>query len=63
MSNGFYKRDYEDKSKQYGAIGVPEYWIIDPDRTCIRVGTLVDARTSSKTSPGCKLSSLLRFLN
>jgi Uma2 family endonuclease len=25
-----YKRDYVDKVQQYAAIGVPEYWIIDP---------------------------------
>jgi Uma2 family endonuclease len=37
-----YRRDYVEKPLQYAAIGVPEYWIIDPDRACIRVGTLVD---------------------
>jgi Uma2 family endonuclease len=35
-----YKRDYEVKPEQYAAIEVPEYWIIDPDREWIKVGTL-----------------------
>jgi Uma2 family endonuclease len=63
-----YKRDYEDKPKQYGAIAVPEYWIIDPDRACIRVGTLVDGSYQfqaftgkqtivSPTFPGLKLTA------
>jgi Uma2 family endonuclease len=63
-----YRRDYEDKPKQYGAIGVPEYWIIDPDRACIRVGTLVDGAYQfqdfagkqtivSPTFPGLKLTA------
>jgi Uma2 family endonuclease len=37
-----YKRDYEDKAKQYALIGVPEYWLIDPDRAWVKVGSLVD---------------------
>ncbi len=36
-----YKRDYQDKRDQYAAIGIPEYWIIDPEREWIMVGTLV----------------------
>ncbi len=24
------KRDYEDKRQEYGARGIPEYWIVDP---------------------------------
>ncbi len=38
-----YKRDYKDKRDQYAAIGIPEYWIVDPDREWIMVGTLVSA--------------------
>jgi Uma2 family endonuclease len=37
-----YQRDYIQKSRQYAAINVPEYWIIDPDRAWVRVGVLVD---------------------
>jgi Uma2 family endonuclease len=36
-----YKRDYQDKANQYAAIGVPEYWIIDPDRDVVSIGILV----------------------
>ncbi len=37
-----YKRDYERKPKEYAARGIPEYWLIDPDRAWVKVGTLVD---------------------
>lgn len=37
-----YQRDYQDKPRQYAAIGVPEYWLIDPDRAWVTVGTLSD---------------------
>jgi Uma2 family endonuclease len=36
-----YKRDYQDKAEQYAAIGVQEYWLIDPEREVILVGILV----------------------
>jgi Uma2 family endonuclease len=37
-----YKRDYQEKAEQYAGIGVLEYWLIDPTRNVILVGTLVD---------------------
>jgi Uma2 family endonuclease len=37
-----YKRDYEEKASQYAQIGVPEYWLIDPDRAIVAIGMLVD---------------------
>jgi Uma2 family endonuclease len=37
-----YKRDYEEKASQYAAIGVPEYWLIDPDRAIVAVGILAN---------------------
>jgi Uma2 family endonuclease len=37
-----YQRDYVQKPQQYAAIGVPEYWIIDPEREVILVGILTD---------------------
>jgi Uma2 family endonuclease len=35
-----YIRDYQNKRDQYAAIGIPEYWIIDPQREWVMVGTL-----------------------
>jgi Uma2 family endonuclease len=37
-----YKRDYQEKSKEYAARSISEYWIIDPDRALILVGILAD---------------------
>jgi Uma2 family endonuclease len=36
-----YRRDYQEKRDQYAAIGIPEYWIIDPEREWVMVGTLI----------------------
>jgi Uma2 family endonuclease len=36
-----YIRDYRDKRNQYASIAIPEYWIVDPDREWVMVGTLV----------------------
>ncbi len=63
-----YQRDYVDKPRQYAAINVPEYWIIDPDRAWVRVGVLVDGSyqfqnftgnqvIASPTFPGLKLTA------
>jgi Uma2 family endonuclease len=35
-------RDYQEKSREYAERGIPEYWIIDPDRLAVNVGSLVD---------------------
>lgn len=42
-----YIRDYVDKPQEYAAIGIPEFWIIDPDRSVVLVLTLVDGRYDS----------------
>ena len=39
-----YVRDYQDKRKQYAEIGIPEYWLIDPERSWVMVGTLMGDR-------------------
>jgi Uma2 family endonuclease len=51
-SNLNYTRDYRDKRDQYAAIGIREYWIIDPDRECFIVGTLVSGAYQFKTFQG-----------
>lgn len=35
-------RDYRYKRSEYGARGITEYWIVDPERTQIAILTLVD---------------------
>jgi Uma2 family endonuclease len=47
-----YKRDYQDKRDQYAAIGIHEYWIIDPDREWFMVGTLISGAYQFKTFQG-----------
>jgi Uma2 family endonuclease len=37
-----YKRDYEQKPKEYAGRGIPEMWQIDPERQWVRVGTLIN---------------------
>ena len=47
--SGNYIWDYQDKPKQYAEIGIPEYWIIDPDRDWVMVGTLIDGAYQFQT--------------
>ncbi len=47
VSNGVkdkqsHDRDYTEKSREYAERGIPEYWIIDPDRLVVNIGTLVN---------------------
>ncbi len=35
-------RDCTEKSREYAERGIPDYWIIDPDRSVVNVGRLVD---------------------
>ena len=39
-----YIRDYQDKRDQYADRGIPEYWLIDPQRSWVMVGLLVAGR-------------------
>ena len=36
-SDDNYRRDYVDKVQQYQALGIPEYWIIDPQAKLVTV--------------------------
>jgi Uma2 family endonuclease len=47
-----YIRDYQDKRDQYAAIGIPEYWLVDPDREWVKVGTLVSGAYQFATFQG-----------
>jgi Uma2 family endonuclease len=37
-----YQRDYKQKPAEYAECGIPEMWIIDPDRATIKIGTLTN---------------------
>lgn len=50
-----YKRDYFAKRDQYAAIGVPEYWIVDPAREWVMIGTLTQGAYLFQTFMGDKL--------
>ena len=47
-----YKRDYLAKRDQYAAIGVPEYWIVDPSREWAMIGTLTNGAYQFQTFTG-----------
>ena len=46
------KRDYEHKPREYADRGIPEMWIVDPDRAWVQVGTLVDGVYQFQTFEG-----------
>jgi Uma2 family endonuclease len=37
-----YQRDYVQKLREYAQRGIPEMWQIDPERSWVKIGTLVD---------------------
>lgn len=47
-----YTRDYQDKRNQYADRGIPEYWLIDPQRSWVMVGTLVSGTYQFVTYQG-----------
>lgn len=49
-----YKRDYEQKPKEYAQRGIPEMWQIDlrPDRAWVKIGKLVDGAYEFDTFTG-----------
>jgi Uma2 family endonuclease len=47
-----YTRDYQDKRDQYADRGIPEYWLIDPQRSWVMVGHLVELQYQFTTFQG-----------
>jgi Uma2 family endonuclease len=47
-----YIRDYRDKRDQYADRGIPEYWLIDPQREWVMVGTLISGAYQFATFRG-----------
>ena len=43
-------RDYEQKRHDYATAGIPEYWIVDPERQCITLLSVTSAK--SYETPG-----------
>ncbi|NJM48240.1 MAG: Uma2 family endonuclease [Alkalinema sp. RU_4_3] len=41
-SSDNYQRDYKRKPVEYADRGIPEMWLIDPERGWVKIGTLVD---------------------
>lgn len=38
------RRDYDQKQREYAALGIGEYWIVDPELAVVIVGILVDGQ-------------------
>jgi Uma2 family endonuclease len=47
-----YKRDYQWKPRKYADRGIPEMWIVDPERSWVMVGTLAAEAYQFKTFQG-----------
>lgn len=47
-----YQRDYVQKRSGYAARGIPEYWLIDPARSVVKVLTLVGEAYQEATFTG-----------
>lgn len=54
-------RDWKTKPQEYAAAGIPEYWIVDPDKKVIRVLTLrgKSYRRHGDFKPGDQATSVL----
>jgi Uma2 family endonuclease len=55
------ERDWEIKAREYARAGIPEYWIVDPERRLVRVLTLrgKNYRVHGDFAPGDQATSVL----
>ncbi|MCJ2543232.1 Uma2 family endonuclease [Thermostichus vulcanus] len=49
------QRDYQDKRKEYAARGIPEYWIVDPQRQSILLLRWADGQYQEEEKTGSQL--------
>src|SRR5687768_6929321 len=56
-----HRRDYEKKRRDYAEVGIPEYWIVDPQAERITVLVLKDKQyvTHGEFVPGQQATSIL----
>jgi Uma2 family endonuclease len=54
-------RDYRYKRSEYAARGIPEYWIVDPDKAKITLLTLVDGLYEETVSQGMEIMRSTTF--
>ncbi len=47
-----YQRDYVQKPREFAARGIPEMWQVDPERSWVKVGKLVDRAYEFETFMG-----------
>jgi Uma2 family endonuclease len=58
-----YDRDYIPKRQEYATRGIPEYWIVDPDRAVVLVLTLTDGKYQEQAFTGSQPIGSPSFLN
>jgi Uma2 family endonuclease len=58
-----YNRDYQEKPLEYAERGIPEYWLIDPDRAIVKVGILAQGAYDFQDFSGNQVIESLIFPN
>ncbi len=60
ISRGTRKTDEVDKRAEYAQAGIPEYWLIDPQRKTIRVFVLREGKTAYTLAATCTPGQVAR---